>query len=143
MPSFNIIRALRRSKAASASPSPSSSPTSSTTTLADFCDSDDVFAANPRVEIGFVSLYKREGLLSLAEAQRSPDIVYHSVSHLPEPETVAEPTLPSWGAQKETTFSFISLSEAQARSDIKYRREGFEMQEHRAHILAVRADISF
>ena len=38
-------------------------------------------------------------------------------------------------------FSLIPLSVAASRSDIKYRREGFEMQEHRQHLLAVRSDL--
>jgi hypothetical protein len=33
----------------------------------------------------FVSLHQRPGLISLADAQQIPELVYHSVSTLPEP----------------------------------------------------------
>lgn len=135
MPSFNVMRALRRSK--HSSPSPPSSPASSTSTLVNVSNVKSGKSSS-RVGIPFESMYEREGLLSIEEAQRRYDVKYHSVSHLPGPEIRA--AVPSWGAQKEATYTFISLREAQARSDVKYRCEGFEMREHQDHILEVRAD---
>ena len=84
---------------------------------------------------GYTSLENCSGLISLAEAQRSPDIVYHSVSSIPDP--IPEPDFPPHNHQ----LYLIPLAMAASRKDIKYRREGFEMMEARAHIAAVRADL--
>ena len=83
----------------------------------------------------FTSLLDRPDLISLAEAQRTPSIVYRSVDSLPEP--AAEPEFPAHSYQ----MKLIPLAVAAARKDIKYRREGFEMMEAAAHIAAVRADL--
>lgn len=88
-------------------------------------------------EIPFVSLHRRPGLISLAKAQRTPEIVYHSVSSIPEPTPEPEPELPAHNYQ----MKLVPLAVAAARRDIKYRREGFEMMEARAHIEAARADL--
>ena len=87
--------------------------------------------------IPFVSLHRRPGLIFLAEAQRTPEIVYHSVSSLVDPTPEPEPEFPPHNYQ----MTLIPLAVAAARKDIKYRREGFEMMEAAAHIAAVRADL--
>ena len=45
--------------------------------------------------IVFTSLHDRPGLISLAEAQHTPDIVYHSVSSIPDPTPEPEVEFPA------------------------------------------------
>lgn len=136
MPSFTFSRRSTRGSNASTTVSPSSSRSSTLCSEAEFTFPE----AAPRCDIPFVSLHRRPGLISLAEAQRTPEIVYHSVSALPAPEQ-AVPEFPPFCTSGELTVPLISLDAARARADIKYRREGFEMKEHRAHLLAVRAEL--
>ncbi|EKM55841.1 uncharacterized protein PHACADRAFT_96246 [Phanerochaete carnosa HHB-10118-sp] len=106
----------------------------------DFMSGPSSIPFTPRPEfpsIPFVSLHRRPGLISLAEAQRTPEIVYHSVSSIPEPTPEPELEFPAHSYQ----IKLVPLAVAAACRDIKYRREGFEMMEARAHIEAVRADL--
>lgn len=127
MPSFNIARSLRRSKTAL-------SPAAAVATLV-----EAKAAPTPNVHSAS-SLIFRPDLLLLSKAQARPELVYRSVSHLPAPEADAEPTLPSWAAEREFTYPVIFISHAQVRDDIKYRPEGFEMKVHRGRAVVVRAD---
>ena len=132
MPRFTALRTvLRGSKDSSSSSATDLSPASSTTAVA----APAPAPAATRAPIVFASLHNRPGLISLAEAQRTPAIVYHSISALPEPEP--EPEFPAHDFQ----MKLVPLAVAAARRDIKYRREGFEMMEARAHIAAVRAEL--
>ncbi|KAI0340182.1 hypothetical protein BDW22DRAFT_1347229 [Trametopsis cervina] len=82
--------------------------------------------------VPFSSLYNQPGLVSLDAARSNPAIVYRSVNLMypaPAPKATPIPVLKS-------SIPLLSLAVAQARSEIKYRREGYEMQEHRRHILA-------
>lgn len=78
----------------------------------------------------------RPGLISLADAQKNHSIVYRSVEHLDQFPPVFMRPVP----RLQSSLPLVPLYVAAARSDIKYRREGYEMVEHRRHILAVRAD---
>ena len=81
--------------------------------------------------------YGRPKVISLEEARANPEIVYRSVAHIQTPvkqKPAPRPRLQSAG-------TLIPLSVAATRVDIKYRREGFEMVEHRRHILAVRGNV--
>ena len=101
----------------------------------------------------------RPQYISLAAARADPSIVYHSVKHLdrapvrPQTATSTATTKqrkPRHTAPKPVTsaprfqppigMTLIPLRLAAVRDDIKYRKEGFEMREHRRHIQAVRAD---
>ena len=66
----------------------------------------------------FAPLQKRADLISLAEAQNTPHIVYHSVPAVQ-------------GRPEGYAFSLVPLSIAAARDDIRLREEGFEIEEHR------------
>lgn len=139
MPRFTALRTVLRGSKDTTSTSTSTSaadlsPASSTTAVSASVAADATPAAM-RAPIVFASLHNRPGLISLAEAQRTPAIVYHSVSALPEPEP--EPEFPAHDFQ----MKLVPLAVAAARRDIKYRREGFEMMEARAHIAAVRAEL--
>ncbi|EKM55833.1 uncharacterized protein PHACADRAFT_144669 [Phanerochaete carnosa HHB-10118-sp] len=128
MPRFSSLRnVLRRSKDIAPE-------------IDDFMSSSSSIPPTPRPEfpsIPFVSLHRRPGLISLAEAQRTPEIVYHSVSSIPVPTHEPELEFPAHSYQ----IKLVPLAIAACRRDIKYRREGFEMMEARAHIEAVRADL--
>ncbi|KAI0702322.1 hypothetical protein BC835DRAFT_1411146 [Cytidiella melzeri] len=97
--------------------------------------------------VPFVSLHRQPGLVSLDAARSNPEIKYRSVNLMfpspPSPVTSSvrslSPSVAPVPALK-SSIPLVPLSVAQAQADIKYRREGFEMQEHRRHILAVRAD---
>jgi hypothetical protein len=93
-----------------------------------------MFTAN----IPFVSLHRQPGLVSLDAARSDPSIRYRSVDLMcPAPYPQAPPARPVSTVLK-SSVPLIPLAVAQAKEEIKYRREGFEMQEHRRHILAVR-----
>ncbi|PSR75151.1 hypothetical protein PHLCEN_2v8590 [Hermanssonia centrifuga] len=80
----------------------------------------------------FAPISTRPGLISLAEAQRNPEIVYHSIKGLDPRPVVIEP----FGATAFLTL--LPLSVAAGRKDIKHRREGFEMKERALHLRLVR-----
>ena len=113
-------------------------------------------------------MQQRTDLISLGEAQRTRHIVYHSVRHLPELDEDELPALYAEGPDSEEDSdsdeelgeeeefeemcmprvpaghvqqTYLSLSEAQSRRDIKYRREGFEMQDARQHLKMIRAEL--
>ena len=104
----------------------------------------------------------RANLTSLAKTQRTPRVVFQlDEDELPAPgaddsgyesdsddsdeeleekeefEEVCMLRLPAGHVQQ----TYLSLSEAQNRRDIKYRREGFEMQEALENIQMIRAKL--
>ena len=82
---------------------------------------------------------RRQGpkLISLADANATAEIKYRSVEHLKALPPVPKMPLP----QVRSGMTLVPLWLAAARDDIKYRMEGFELQAHRRHILAVRAEL--
>ncbi|KAI0094090.1 hypothetical protein BDY19DRAFT_1045267, partial [Irpex rosettiformis] len=83
--------------------------------------------------IPFVSLHCQPGLVSLDAARSSSAIVYRSIDIMypapsPRPVTPLAPV-----PVLKNSIRLVPLATAQASQQIKYRREGFEMQEHRRH----------
>ena len=76
-------------------------------------------------------------LISLSDANANAEIKYRSVEHLKALPPVPKMPLP----QVRSGMTLVPLWLAAARDDIKYRMEGFELQAHRRHILAVRAEV--
>lgn len=117
MPSFDLTRRVRVFRKVSRSTLPSAIPCPET----------------------FTALGHLPELISLDAARRSPELVYHSVAHLPEAEPL--PALPEFFIEGPVQMKLIPLEIARQRTEIKYRREGFEMQEARKHLLVVRAEL--
>ncbi|GJE97934.1 hypothetical protein PsYK624_141560 [Phanerochaete sordida] len=130
MPRFAAIRNVLRGSKDTLS-------TSAADTVSTASSSPRPSAPAPLPPVAFVSMHRRTDLISLAEAQRTPEIVYHSVSAIPDPTPEPDLDFPAHDYQ----LTLIPLAAAAARRDIKYRREGFEMLEARAHIAAVRAEL--
>ena len=89
------------------------------------------------------SLHNQAGLVSLDAARCDPNIVYRSLDIMyPEPTPrVTSITMPApRGFKLKLSIPLIPLAAAQAKEEIKYRREGFEMKEARRHILRIRAE---
>ncbi|KAI0811154.1 hypothetical protein BC629DRAFT_1732204 [Irpex lacteus] len=89
-------------------------------------------------QIQFTSLHNQAGLVSLEAARCNPSIVYRSLdimypSPAPTPAPIALP-------QTQGTFKLIPLAAAQAKKEIKYRSEGFEMKEARQCYLRLRME---
>lgn len=89
-------------------------------------------------QIQFTSLHNQAGLVSLEAARCNPSIVYRSLdimypSPAPTPAPIALP-------QTQGTFKLIPLAAAQAKAEIKYRSEGFEMKEARQCYLRLRME---
>ncbi|KAI0790149.1 hypothetical protein BC629DRAFT_1439996 [Irpex lacteus] len=87
----------------------------------------------------FTSLHNQAGLVSLDDARANHSIVYRSVD-IAHPDTEPIPRLSSVPTVQgistlKSSIPLISLSAAQAKKEIKYRREGFEMQETRRRIV--------
>ncbi|GJE97950.1 hypothetical protein PsYK624_141720 [Phanerochaete sordida] len=134
MPRFAAIRNVLRGSKDTISPSTSASSlaaTSAVTIEAADRISTSTNSRNPACYTTF------SGLISLSEARRNPDIVYHSVRMIPDPTPAPEVDFPT----PSYPLKLVPLAIAAARPEIKYRREGFEMLEARAHIAAVRADL--
>ena len=79
-------------------------------------------------------------LVSLSAARKDPRIVYRSIEHLENlpPLVITAPQPPP---RLQSSMRLVPLYVAAAQSSIKYRKEGFEMEEHRRHILAVRTNM--
>ena len=80
-------------------------------------------------------------LVSLQDARRDSKIVYRSVAHIKNVPEVAHPARRIRMPRARYAAKLIPLSVAAARPDIKYRREGFEIEESRRHLQAIRSDI--
>ncbi|KAI0810983.1 hypothetical protein BC629DRAFT_1654504 [Irpex lacteus] len=81
--------------------------------------------------IQFTSLHNQAGLVSLEAARCNPSIVYRSLDIMyPSPAPAPTPA-PIALPQTQGTFKLIPLAAAQAKAEIKYRSEGFEMKEAR------------
>ena len=102
-------------------------------------------APPPPKHVPFSSLNEQRGLVSLDAARQDSTIVYRSFEMMhpsPRPRRRPQP-LKRQQRQKvpfKTAHRLIPLSVAQRRESIKYRKEGFEMEEHRRHILAIRSE---
>ena len=101
-----------------------------------------MIAPPPPTHIPFSSLHNQAGLISLDAARQDPAVVYRSFDRM-HPSSVPSVTVtaPTPVPTFKSSMRLIPLSVAQRRREIKYRREGFEMQETRRHILAVRAGL--
>jgi hypothetical protein len=87
----------------------------------------------------FTALGYLPELISLDAARCSSELVYHSVAHLPEAQRM--PSLPEFFTEGIIHMKLIPLHVARETAEIKYRREGFEMQEAKKHLVAIRADL--
>ncbi|KAI0093696.1 hypothetical protein BDY19DRAFT_902446 [Irpex rosettiformis] len=91
----------------------------------------------------FQSLHNQAGLVSLDAARCDSSIVYRALDMMypePTPRATSIPLRTPRGVESNCAIPLIPLAAAQAKEDIKYRREGFEMKEARRHILSIRAE---
>ena len=91
----------------------------------------------------FTPFQHQAGLVSLEAARCDLKIVYRSLDIMypePTPRVTSIPLRTPPGLKSKNIMRLIPLAAAQAKEDIKYRREGFEMKEARRHILSMRAE---